>query len=61
MASIDMQQAQAPAVAESSRWQSIRLSALIVRTAATILIAAGAVVILIPFLFMISTSLKSKY
>lgn len=60
MASIDMQQTQAPAVAESSRWQSIRLSALIGRTAATIVIAAGAVVILIPFLFMISTSLKSK-
>lgn len=60
MASIDMQQTQARAVAESSRWQSIRLSSLIGRTAATIVIAAGAVVILIPFLFMLSTSLKSK-
>ena len=60
MALIDMQQAQAQSVTSGSRWQSVRLSSLAGRSAATILLAAGAVVILIPFLFMISTSLKSK-
>ena len=60
MASIDIEQVRAPVATASSRWQSTRLSSLIGRTAATTVIAAGAVVILIPFLFMISTSLKSK-
>ena len=60
MASIDTEQVRAPVATASSRWQSTRLSSLIGRTAATTVIAAGAVVILIPFLFMISTSLKSK-
>ncbi|MFM7172666.1 MAG: carbohydrate ABC transporter permease [Caldilinea sp.] len=60
MASIDIQQARASVTTASNRWQSIRLSSVIGRTAATTVIAAGAVVILIPFLFMISTSLKSK-
>jgi len=60
MASIDVQQVQKPVVTSGSRWQSVRLSSLVGRTAATVVIAAGAVIILIPFLFMISTSLKSK-
>ena len=60
MASIDIEQVRAPVATASSRWQSTRLSSLIGRSAATAVIAAGAVVILIPFLFMISTSLKSK-
>lgn len=60
MASVEMQPVQ-PAVSVShSRLQSMRLSSLAGRTAATFVIAIGAVIILIPFLFMISTSLKSK-
>ncbi len=40
--------------------QSMRLSARLGKTAATLLLAAGGVIILIPLLFMISTSLKDK-
>ena len=42
MASIDMQQTQAPAEVESSGWRSIRMQhVLIGRTAATLVLAAG--------------------
>lgn len=60
MASVEMQPVQPVVSVSHSRLQSMRLSSLAGRTAATFVIAIGAVIILIPFLFMISTSLKSK-
>ncbi|MFN3335007.1 MAG: hypothetical protein ACK47M_21105, partial [Caldilinea sp.] len=60
MASVEMQPMQPSVSVSHSRVQSMRLSSLVGRTAATFVIAVGAVIILIPFLFMISTSLKSK-
>jgi multiple sugar transport system permease protein len=44
----------------AQRTQSMRLVSLVGRIAATVVLAAGAVVVLIPLLFMISTSLKDK-
>ncbi|GIV67169.1 carbohydrate ABC transporter permease [Caldilinea sp.] len=60
MASIEAQRMQPPATVTHSRLQSMRLQSLAGRTIATLVIATGALIILIPFLFMISTSLKSK-
>lgn len=60
MASVEMQPVQPAVSVNHSRLQSMRLSSLVGRTAATFVIAIGAAIILIPFLFMISTSLKSK-
>ena len=58
--SIKLHQMQPPARIARSPFQSMRLQSLVGRTIATIAIATGAVIILIPFLFMVSTSLKSK-
>jgi multiple sugar transport system permease protein len=44
----------------AQRTQSMRLVKFFARLAATLVLAAGAVIVLIPLLFMISTSLKDK-
>jgi len=58
--SIKLHQMQPSARIARKPLQSMRLQSLAGRTIATLAIVAGAVIILIPFLFMISTSLKSK-
>ncbi|MCS6827931.1 MAG: carbohydrate ABC transporter permease [Caldilinea sp.] len=60
MASIEVQRMQPPATVMHNRLQSMRLQSLVGRALATVVIATGALIILIPFLFMLSTSLKSK-
>jgi multiple sugar transport system permease protein len=56
----DMTKSKSPSLSLPQRWAGVRGQSLLLKTITTLILAAGAGIIMIPFLYLLSTSVKDR-